>query len=95
MDSTKIFKVYELTNNTDDSFIITINNIKYITAPSFSENNGNHKPKTECLNVELKNKEVRILVKNLYQNTLSASLKTAWTNMILWFLKMFEYQRLL
>jgi len=46
-----------------------INNIKYITAPSFSENNGNHKPKTECLNVELKNKEVRILVKNLYQNT--------------------------
>lgn len=39
-----------------------ISGIKYITAPAFTENDGNHKPKAECLSVELKQKEVNIKV---------------------------------
>lgn len=35
-----------------------INNIKYITAPSFTENDGKNNPKAECLSIELKEKEV-------------------------------------
>lgn len=35
-----------------------INGIKYITAPAFTENDGNHKPKAECLSIELDNKKL-------------------------------------
>lgn len=35
-----------------------INGIEYITAPAFTENNGNNKPKAECLSIDLNNKEV-------------------------------------
>lgn len=36
----------------------SINEIKYITAPAFTENDGNHKPKAECLSIYLDDKEV-------------------------------------
>ena len=36
----------------------SINGIKYITAPAFTENDGNHKPKAECLSIELADREV-------------------------------------
>lgn len=39
-----------------------INGIKYITAPAFSENDGNHKPKAECLSIDLNDKEVAVTV---------------------------------
>lgn len=39
-----------------------INGIKYITAPAFSENDGNHKAKAECLSINLEGKEVAVKV---------------------------------
>ncbi len=42
-----------------------INNIKYITVPAFTENDGNNKPKAECLSVILEDNKVTTNVKNL------------------------------
>lgn len=37
----------------------SINGIKYITAPAFTENDGNNSPKAEILSVELEGREVK------------------------------------
>ena len=36
----------------------SINGIKYITAPAFTENDGSNKPKAECLSIELKGRKI-------------------------------------
>lgn len=38
-----------------------INGIKYITAPAFSENNGNNTPNAECLSANLDGREINLL----------------------------------
>jgi len=43
----------------------TINGILYTTVPSFSENDGQGKPKAECLSVDLENNKISILIKKL------------------------------
>lgn len=42
-----------------------INNILYVTVPAFTENDGNHKPKAECLSVKIDNSDIKISIKNL------------------------------
>jgi 3',5'-cyclic AMP phosphodiesterase CpdA len=36
----------------------SINDIAYVTVPAFTENNGEHEPKAECVSVSLKDKNV-------------------------------------
>jgi len=36
----------------------SINGIKYITAPAFTENDGNNRPKAECLSIGLEGREI-------------------------------------
>lgn len=40
----------------------SINGIKYITAPAFTENDGNNKPKAECLSIGLEGREITTTV---------------------------------
>lgn len=40
----------------------SINSIKYITAPAFTENDGNHKPKAECLSIGLNGKDITVMI---------------------------------
>ncbi len=43
----------------------SINGIRYITVPAFTENDGTHKPKAECLSVILEGKNMEITIKNI------------------------------
>jgi hypothetical protein len=43
----------------------SINQIKYVTVPAFTENNGQQEPQAECLSVDLKEKEISLKIEKV------------------------------